>query len=200
MGIEIAWMILASSSLGAASFLSLDVKGLGVSGLVLPIWKMIAMAAIAIVLPIVGTAILARWRPSWIDRLFPDGGFERPGAAILIVVYLIYVMSLAAMGWMADSFARTAFHVPQSYILTTIGIYALAWVAGFLTPGAPAGIGIREVILAAAFTQLYGESIALGITLSLRAVTMAGDVLAFLIGSLARGILKSKIVQSSSST
>jgi hypothetical protein len=55
--------------------------------------------------------------------------------------------------------------------------YIIAWLAGAVTPGAPAGIGIREVVIFALLESLAGHSeLLIAIVLS-RAVTAAGDVL-----------------------
>lgn len=60
-----------------------------------------------------------------------------------------------------------------------VGIYATAWLIGFLVPGAPAGLGIREALLLTGLGILYGAgSAAMGAVL-LRAVTVVGDGLAF---------------------
>lgn len=75
-----------------------------------------------------------------------------------------------------------------SYPLTAglVGVYATAWLIGFLVPGAPAGLGIREALLLTGLGILYGAgSAAMGAVL-LRAVTVAGDGLAFAAGLLMR--------------
>jgi len=43
---------------------------------------------------------------------------------------------------------------------SAIAIYAIAWAAGFLIPGAPAGLGVREVILLALLTPIVGAAVA----------------------------------------
>lgn len=66
--------------------------------------------------------------------------------------------------------------------------YALAWVAGFLVPGAPAGLGIREVVLVWLYGPEIGQGIVIGLAFLLRMVTGLGDVLAFVLAwSLDRG-------------
>ncbi|QSX36832.1 lysylphosphatidylglycerol synthase domain-containing protein [Shewanella sedimentimangrovi] len=62
------------------------------------------------------------------------------------------------------------------------GSFALAWVAGFVTPGAPAGLGIRETIMVTLLEPAYGPGAALSLALLLRLITSLGDALAFLAG------------------
>jgi len=57
------------------------------------------------------------------------------------------------------------------------GAYIIAWLAGAITPGAPAGIGIREVVMFALLQSVVGQSeLLIAIVLS-RAITAGGDTL-----------------------
>lgn len=57
--------------------------------------------------------------------------------------------------------------------------FAAAWVTGFVTPGAPGGVGIRETILFSLYSHELGEGLAMSLSLTLRAVTIMGDLAAF---------------------
>jgi len=57
--------------------------------------------------------------------------------------------------------------------------FALAWVLGFIVPGAPGGIGIREVILAGLYAQELGQGIAIGLSVVLRVIPSLGVLVAF---------------------
>lgn len=57
--------------------------------------------------------------------------------------------------------------------------FALAWLLGFVVPGAPGGIGVREVALVSLYSREIGEAAALSLALLLRVVTVVGDFLAF---------------------
>jgi len=83
------------------------------------------------------------------------------------ILYLL--MSLFASGGGSDF-----------WILT--GVFSIAWLVGFITPGAPAGLGIREVILVSALDPIYGPGVALSLTVSSRVITTIGDGIGFLIG------------------
>jgi glycosyltransferase 2 family protein len=60
-----------------------------------------------------------------------------------------------------------------------IGTNAVAWVAGFITPGASGGIGVREVVIIALLAPYIGQPEALVLAIILRLVTMCGDLLSF---------------------
>jgi hypothetical protein len=68
--------------------------------------------------------------------------------------------------------------------LLTAG-FALAWVAGFFAPGAPAGLGIREALMLVILRTSYSAPDALFIVVGLRLATVLADVLIFLVGNAA---------------
>jgi uncharacterized membrane protein YbhN (UPF0104 family) len=57
--------------------------------------------------------------------------------------------------------------------------FALAWVLGFVVPGAPGGIGIREAVFVGLYSQVLGEGVVIGLALVLRIITSMGDLLSF---------------------
>lgn len=57
--------------------------------------------------------------------------------------------------------------------------FALAWVVGFVVPGAPGGLGIREACFVGLFSQGMGEGLAISLAMVLRLVTITGDFLSF---------------------
>jgi len=64
--------------------------------------------------------------------------------------------------------------------------FILSWLIGFLTPGAPAGIGIREFVLTATLASLIAESDLLLAIVMGRVVTMLGDLGFFFLTSTIR--------------
>lgn len=65
-----------------------------------------------------------------------------------------------------------------------VSIFCTAWLAGFVMPGAPAGLGIRELILSAGLTPMIGIEDATASTIFLRMATSAADLVGFVIGLL----------------
>lgn len=73
--------------------------------------------------------------------------------------------------------------VPIQLWLTIGGAYIVAWLAGLITPGAPAGVGVREMILLLLLKSVMHEADLLMAILLGRLVTVAGDLLFFLYAS-----------------
>jgi hypothetical protein len=75
----------------------------------------------------------------------------------------------------------------RTFLLATGG-FAFAWCAGFLVVLAPAGAGVREVVLVASLSPVLGAGKATAVALVSRLLTTVGDLLAAgLAGWLGRG-------------
>jgi len=74
--------------------------------------------------------------------------------------------------------------VNYSMLVPVIGIYTCSWLIGFVTPGAPAGIGIREVFLVTLLTSITDEALIITTVVIFRIVSILGDVLGFSIAAI----------------
>jgi uncharacterized membrane protein YbhN (UPF0104 family) len=57
-----------------------------------------------------------------------------------------------------------------------VGAYIVAWLVGLATPGAPAGVGVREVVLYSLLKPFVSDSDLLTAIVLGRMVTVAGDL------------------------
>ncbi len=60
-------------------------------------------------------------------------------------------------------------------------IFISSWVLGYMTPGAPAGVGVREAVIILLLGPLTGEGECLIIAFLFRFITVAGDLFYFLL-------------------
>jgi len=60
-----------------------------------------------------------------------------------------------------------------------VGAFVLAWLLGLITPGAPAGVGVRELVLLALLSPFVPQATILLATVLARVVTIGGDLLFF---------------------
>jgi hypothetical protein len=100
-------------------------------------------------------------------------------ASALILLGMILVG--ASLATLALASAPT---ITPSAIATSIAVFSAAWIAGFLAPGAPAGLGIREAILLAGLGPTFGARTAVEITIFFRVLSVAADLVALCAGSL----------------
>jgi len=126
--------------------------------------------------------------PQWVALL----SFAGTAAALMISVRTLVSAPVAAvLGWQllflaasGASFAALFTAVTPSdwalHLLPALaGAYVIAWLAGLVTPGAPAGVGVRELLLLY-LLGAHASQADLVITVVLaRLVTVAGDLLYF---------------------
>lgn len=143
----------------------------------------------AVLLAVTAAGVLAGAlfrRPGFrrLARLPPEGG-GAPGLGAWLACIGCNWATFALLGLGAALLARAFFGAAAPFPRLA-GVFAAAWVAGFVTPGAPAGLGVREAVLAGGLRPLYGPEVALALPLLFRLVTVAGDGAAFVLGTLLR--------------
>lgn len=104
------------------------------------------------------------------------GRFVARGLAAFVLYMLFMVGSGALASGLALALGGPAAASPQ-----IIGITAAAWLVGFLVPGAPGGLGVRDAVLIAGLTAA-GIPGATAIALGHRIITTLGDALLALAG------------------
>lgn len=179
MAIEIGWLIVAASILALIWLLFLSNNLFGFESLLPSIFQLFIAISIAIAFPLFTGWMLIHWKSGPLKKLFGQATVNTPPIYILFSCLILYLSSFILMGIASDILAQGLFHVTDHHIVLLTGTFAIAWVAGFLTPGAPAGLGVREIILFKALEHFYSAGIAAGITISLRMITLIADCLIF---------------------
>ncbi len=64
-------------------------------------------------------------------------------------------------------------------VLYIASIYLIAWLIGYLTPGSPGGIGVRETIAVLALGNILNQEEVALISVMARIVTITGDIIAY---------------------
>lgn len=72
-------------------------------------------------------------------------------------------------------------------IIDVITAYILSWLIGFITPGAPAGIGVREYVLLILLGGAAGSALVIVAVALARLINVIGDILTLLISLKAKG-------------
>ena len=133
-------------------------------------WRQFAIAAVGI-----GTlALLPVARARITNRLLGV-----PLSTVLTVVAL-NVLYFALYAGMAIAFALQLDGAASSPELAQLAIaFLLAWLAGYIIPGAPGGIGVRESALVLLLAGGAGDSnaLALALGLGMRCVNILGDLI-----------------------
>jgi glycosyltransferase 2 family protein len=99
---------------------------------------------------------------------------------IIVLVLFIYIFFFIGTGSIIWVLSKYFWPKESLSIFIFIGAYPISWVAGFITPGAPGGIGVREIVLITLLKPYLGESKALILSLIFRLITILGDFLLFI--------------------
>lgn len=91
-------------------------------------------------------------------------------ALVLILLGVIMVILYLYMG--GDVTLRSASLIISGYII--------AWVLGFVVPGAPGGIGVRELVVTVLLGPIVGKQMVLTLSVTHRLITVIGDFIAYL--------------------
>lgn len=121
--------------------------------------------------------------PSRLLRLLGQiGGL--PGARVALPPLTVYALNYVLIGVGLWLLARAAgLPAALDWPLVTAA-FSLSWLLGFLAPGAPAGLGVREGILVVLLSGTASNGDLLAFVLLARLATMLGDIINFSLGTL----------------
>ena len=138
--------------------------------------------ALALAAVLVGTAVWLFIKNDTVRKKLEF--IRRPGFWLLFAkTFLIYSLSFLIPGIILVLIYQIVLDVEVTLfsIITIISASVLSWLAGFITPGAPGGLGIKESILLLMLGSLYGKGNTLLAALIHRLISILGDVAAFLV-------------------
>jgi len=145
---------------------------------IIPLILLIAGILLAVVVP---TAYFSR------HKIMPkiNNLVKRIESPVSFIVAKRVCFALFLMFMWGASFVATLTLLGQpmtvELAIPILGIYLLAWLAGFITPGAPSGFGVREAVMLFAFEAIVYANILLAAMVVHRVLTVLGDVMAYLI-------------------
>lgn len=132
--------------------------------------------------PWVGTQLLNCWFPKLARKLAGGGSIIVPRFRTAMAVGGLVLLCFVSYGVILKLQADVIFSATNARFLELTCLFAAAWLAGFLIPGAPGGLGVREMAMVLLLSPALGESVAAGLGLTLRLITTLGDLLMFVIG------------------
>jgi glycosyltransferase 2 family protein len=104
-------------------------------------------------------------------------------------VYLFYFIFFLIAGLLLVIIVNIFLDINFTITVKLVVIFSIAWLAGFIIPGAPGGIGVREAVIIFFIAPIIGEAPSIAVAISLRFITLFGD-LWFLIMSDSKFFLK----------
>lgn len=123
-------------------------------------------------------AVLFLFRNSIID--FLSGCSVLQLLKIFITTIIKYILSLWLLGVvMVLLFIYMGGKGSIENINLIISAYVIAWVLGFVTPGASGGIGVREIVIIFLLSSIVGEELIITLSVIHRLITIIGDFLIY---------------------
>ena len=126
---------------------------------------------------------LARLAVRLLPALAPHVPIQVPRPGSLSAASGAYVLNYCLGGAALYYITSSATGVPPPPLLFCIGVFAVSWVTGFVVPGAPAGLGVREGVMVALLTPALDAATAIQVVIAFRIVTTLGDVLGLVWGA-----------------
>lgn len=171
---EIAGLLVASNSLAI-----IGIVFYGINQTKISVLSLLSIFFITLLIPIILNKVIVK-----IPKLRSFNFQDRKINEIimhLIPTYLLYVIFFLISGVVLFEVVHAVSDIDDirqlGYVITT---FVVAWIAGNVTPGASAGVGIREAIMVVSFTNLFGEPQSIFIALIFRIITVLGDFIYFL--------------------
>lgn len=149
--------------------------------------RAIAIAGAIVVAGLLAIPLLLKLAPKVIRVLLRNRGDSDSTLAPLGVRSVAKVLGLYACAMLSVGAAISVLQLGlfpgqgSDYALLTAA-FTVAWAVGFVTPGAPAGIGVRESMLLLMLSGKMGAENASLLIVALRVATTVGDLACFVTG------------------
>ncbi len=99
-----------------------------------------------------------------------------------LIILALHSFNFLVLGISLWCVARAIDPAGSTNMWQCMAIFTTAWVTGFLMPGAPGGIGIRDGIIALGLGLFIGQGAGLSAAIAHRAISVLGDVSVFGLG------------------
>jgi len=142
--------------------------------------------ALLLFMPWLGIGFLNRYLPGLAKRLSGGGVIAAPRLRTALAVAVLFLLCFVVMGLILKLQAQWFFGVTEGSVFELTCLFSVAWLAGYLVPGAPGGLGVREAMMVLLLSPVLGAGAAVGLGVTLRITTTLGDAVAFLLGVAAK--------------
>lgn len=138
--------------------------------------------ALILLMPWMGVGLINRCLPVLAKRLSAKGVIAAPKLLTALTTASLFLLSFFIMGFILKIQAQWFFGVTEGSVFNLTCLFSIAWLAGYIVPGAPGGLGVREAMMVLLLSPILGAGTAVGLGITLRVTTTVGDAVAFLIG------------------
>lgn len=96
-----------------------------------------------------------------------------------VLLYMVVLITLGIIMVVLYCYMGGTFEFRSAALI--VSGFTIAWVLGFIVPGAPGGIGVRELVITLLLSSVVGESLIVTLSVTHRLITIVGDFMAYLV-------------------
>lgn len=175
---EIIGQLVASSTFGVIGFLFLGISQTYISSA-----GIFAIFILTVLFPAILNQLASKIKP--LEPLYLKDKTSAEIITGLIPIHLLYFLFFLILGGV---FLGLVYGMSDLSGLDQAGsaviIFAVSWLVGFVTPGAPGGMGVREAIIVASLSKFISEPESLFVAFLFRIICVLGDLAFFVISFL----------------
>lgn len=181
--LETLLLVIAGIAVGVGTGL---MSSIGMQAVRRHAWQLVLVVAV-VALAAAGLCVLRRLAPLLLQRFAPRYASALHGAWIprqhtLARAFLLYCCMQLVLGLGLILLVQFMLPSAQNDYWLLIAAFSLAWVIGFVTPGAPGGLGVREALLMLMLVPMYGSAASGILVVASRIATTLGDAGNFGVG------------------
>lgn len=147
---------------------------------------------LALVLPWLGIKVVNTVLPKLSMKIGGGQLLRLPRLRTSLLVSLLILVNFMILGYVLKLQAEVFFARSDVDWFSITLLFSSAWVVGYVVPGAPGGLGVREAMMVVLLAPLTGEAVATGLAVSMRLTSLLGDGLTVLVGVLGRRLQSRK--------
>lgn len=155
-----------------------------------PFKKALPVICICIISFLAAAALLISFRHKlrgYISRY--QAAFTCGGAKKIVKILMLCVVRLTINAVIFMLCLNLLSHgLPANMYMQVVSLFIVSWVIGFLMPGAPGGLGIREAVMCFFLSGIIGQENILYATLVYRVICILGDIISYFYSLLLPGL------------
>lgn len=119
------------------------------------------------------------WKPPALRRFLGAWQLARPPITVILLCVALYLLNGFATAAVLTGLQSELTGGDSITIWTMFSAWTVAWLLGFVTPGAPAGLGVREALFIAMLSPFSGPGGVLALAILQRLATTIAEGLLF---------------------
>ena len=180
--ISTLWLLSLGTGMGAVALLFfVDVPGLN-DEIIINLPFLLVLGLVLASLPWICIPLVNRFLPGLANKLSHGGSINVPRFRTGLALGMGFLLCFFIFGLLLKIQAHLLFGIEGGDVISLTFLFTAAWVAGYVMPGAPGGLGVREAMMLILLSPVMGPAAAAGVGIFMRIASIGGDGLAFLFG------------------